>query len=249
MNTTTADLPALVEWLDQRLYPEYEDRWDTKMFADALRAHLDDSSVVLDLGAGRGHLPELDIRDAAAHVCGVDPDEVVLTNRQLHEAHVVRDGRLPFDDETFDLVFSTHVWEHVESPIDFLREARRVLRPGGRYLSLTPNRRHYVGVLSTATPHRFHEWFNAKRGRDHEDTFPTYHRLNTHRAIEGAACASGFRVLELEAHEHRPEYLRFSTPTYLLGAAWERVVNASSRLAGLRVSLLAVLEATKPGAA
>ncbi|MEI8000910.1 MAG: class I SAM-dependent methyltransferase [Actinomycetes bacterium] len=97
---------------------------------------------VLELGAGTG----LNVRRYA----GVD--RVVLTEPmepmrrrlagRLGEARVpveVVDApaeRLPFDDATFDTVVSTLVICSVADPVAALREVRRVLRPGGRFLFL-----------------------------------------------------------------------------------------------------------------
>ncbi len=47
------------------------------------------------------------------------------------------DSTLPIDDESFDVVLSTQVLEHVADPGVYLAEAHRVLRPGGRLLLST----------------------------------------------------------------------------------------------------------------
>lgn len=49
--------------------------------------------------------------------------------------------RLTFADDTFDLMVSSHVLEHVPDPTLALAEAYRVLRPRGRYIFTIPGRR------------------------------------------------------------------------------------------------------------
>jgi SAM-dependent methyltransferase len=46
---------------------------------------------------------------------------------------------LEFSDCEFDVVFCSHVLEHVDSPVNLLREAWRVLRPDGMVLIAVPN--------------------------------------------------------------------------------------------------------------
>jgi SAM-dependent methyltransferase len=50
----------------------------------------------------------------------------------------IREGRLPFEDEFFDLVASNQVMEHVADLDGVLREIHRVLKPGGTVLSIFP---------------------------------------------------------------------------------------------------------------
>ena len=50
---------------------------------------------------------------------------------------------LPFRPSSFDLVISTDVIEHLVDPNAFLREARRVLRPGGHLMIASDNTLHF----------------------------------------------------------------------------------------------------------
>lgn len=45
---------------------------------------------------------------------------------------------IPFDDQTFDVVFCNHVLEHVESDIKVMQEIRRVMKPGGWAILQSP---------------------------------------------------------------------------------------------------------------
>jgi ubiquinone/menaquinone biosynthesis C-methylase UbiE len=102
---------------------------------------------VLDAGCGGGGMP-LSLAEEASMVVGIDPaprfqDAGVRLGRErgsrnLHFAQA--DGMaLPFADGVFDLVLSHAVIEHVADAPLYLREAARVLAPGGHvYLSTSP---------------------------------------------------------------------------------------------------------------
>jgi 2-polyprenyl-3-methyl-5-hydroxy-6-metoxy-1,4-benzoquinol methylase len=102
---------------------------------------------VLDLGCSPGHLA-MALTKAGFEVQGVDLNAVWLAKyapgwaERLRITHVdIEQERLPFPDESFDLVIFTEVLEHiaVTDPRVVLQEIRRVLAPGGRMLLSTPN--------------------------------------------------------------------------------------------------------------
>jgi SAM-dependent methyltransferase len=180
----------------------------------------------------------MDFRGLGVEVYGIDPDQRVLQNPMLNTAKVARAEWIPFEDRVFDVVFADNVLEHLESPEVVFREVCRVLRPGGLFLFKTPNRWHYMPTIARLTPHAFHGFYNRLRGRETVDTFPTYYRANSRSRIGALARRAGMVVRSVEFVEGRPEYLRISPATYLLGYLYERVVNSLPSLAGLRVVIL-----------
>jgi SAM-dependent methyltransferase len=241
-----------IAWLDRSFYPEFRDNWDDELFREIVGRHLRPDALILDVGAGAGIVSQMDFRGQVARVVGIDPDPRVRDNPYLDEAYIGVAERTPFAEGSFDLVFADNVLEHIADPDEFLREVRRILKPGGLFLGKTPNRWHYVPLIARLTPHAFHELVCSLRGRAAANTFPTFYRLNSPAQIRRAAARAGLETVALELVEGRPEYLRISALSYLLGLAYERAVNAVPSLALLRVLIIATLRkpyATEPRAA
>jgi ubiquinone/menaquinone biosynthesis C-methylase UbiE len=231
----------MVERLDRALYPRHSRNWDNCIFRDWVLSNLSPEAVILDVGAGAGIVQQMNFKGMVAKVCGIDLDPRVECNPMLDEAKLSDAGRIPYPDATFDVAFADYVMEHLADPMAVLGEVYRVLRPGGVFLFKTPNKTHYMPTIARMTPHRFHRFVNRLRGRAEADTFPTLYRANTVADVRKLAASAGFTVDRLERIEGRPEYLRITWPTYLVGAAYERVVNMFDFLAIFRILLIAQL--------
>ena len=48
-------------------------------------------------------------------------------------------------------------------------------------------------------------------------------------------------VQDLQLVEGRPEYMRIAAPLYLLGILYERIVNSTELLSGMRILLIGTL--------
>lgn len=95
---------------------------------------------VLDLGCGDGRLTA---HLQARRLTGADASRVALGRARatLPQAQLVQvepDGRLPFDDTSFDLVLCAETVEHARDVQGLLSEARRILRPGAMLAITTP---------------------------------------------------------------------------------------------------------------
>jgi SAM-dependent methyltransferase len=234
-------MPSLVQHIDRALYPGIESNWDDAFLRRSILGHLSPQSVILDLGAGAGVVTHMNFRGLAARVCGVDVDARVVSNPMLDEGKVGDAERIPYDDTQFDLVFADNVLEHLQNPAGVFKEVARVLKPGGVFIFKTPNRHHYMAMVSRLTPHRFHQIYNSWRGREEADTFPTHYRANTRGDVTRLAQNASLLPESVSCIEGRPEYLRLTAATYIVGAIYERIVNAIPALEAFRIALVGVM--------
>jgi SAM-dependent methyltransferase len=213
----------------------------TQRYYALIRPHVTPQAVVLNLGAGPAtRRPDRHFHGQAKRIVGADIDPVVLENDEVDEAVVIDGKSLPFEDNCFDVVYCDFVLEHVEFPQPLFDDVHRVLKPGGNFFFRTPNFTHYVALGSYMTPQWVHERFaNRMRGLDAEahDPWPTFYRANTPGTIRRLARKAGFAQTHLELVETEPSYLKFHPAAFLVGVAYERLVNSTPMLAGLRASI------------
>jgi SAM-dependent methyltransferase len=198
----------------------------TEVYASLVREHLRPESRVLDLGCGRGGLVEQ--LDHPLHLLtGLDPDfqslrEHRLAGSQPPLARVAGlSHRPPFEDGSFDLVCASWVLEHLSNPSSDLGQIARILRPGGIFIFITPNKGHplvrfnrLIGRFSAAQDRVVESLY----GRAPADTFPAYYRANDRDTLHRLALGSGLSLAELRAIPD-PSYLAFNTPLFHL-ACW-----------------------------
>ncbi len=217
---------------------------DYEVFRRTVVAECVPGCVALDVGAGRGAPPAINLRGRAGRVIGIDMTDDIRRNPNLDECHVGSVEHMPFlASGSIDLAFARYVAEHLERPVEALREIRRVLKPGGRFLFITPNRRHYVPAIASRLGTGLHKVVNSIRGRPAEDTFPTVYALNTPEEIATVASSAGFADCDVQLFETQPNYLTFHPLLFAAGVVYERAVNGLSALARVRGSIVAFLVA------
>jgi ubiquinone/menaquinone biosynthesis C-methylase UbiE len=206
---------------------------------------------VLNVGAGPTPEPALRrLRGEVGRLVGVDVDPIVMTNEDLDEAHLSDGVSLPFPDGEFDFVYSDWTIEHVQKPVPFLREVRRVLKSGGQFFFRTTNRGHYVTMVAAHTPHWFHKLL-ANRVRDMTSKdhvpYPTYYLMNSPAVVRRNLQTAGFDQIEVELIEPYPVYLVFNPLAFRIGIAYERLVNRWAWSSRFRLILITHARAAQPG--
>jgi len=215
--------PAVRE-LWSRYYPDS----GANFFSELVAARVRPADHVLEIGAGsgQGRQQSFELRGKVARYTGIDPDPRVLSNPFLDESRIARADSLPFDRESFDVVFHTFVAEHFESPLACNREIARVLKRGGLLLFQTPSRYYYPMLVARITPHWFHEFYVGRFGsrRAKNEIFPTYYRLNDGKCVTAQLQDCGFECT-VRHISTPPGYLRFSSASFLAGVLIERTLE------------------------
>jgi ubiquinone/menaquinone biosynthesis C-methylase UbiE len=114
------------------------DHFIARMRFRAAYPHLTPGSRVCDLGCGL-EMAFLDFaEDKIAQGVGVDDQVESGTHGRWRRVHADLRARLPFEDAEFDLVVMLAVFEHLLEPEAVLREACRILVPGGSLIMTWP---------------------------------------------------------------------------------------------------------------
>lgn len=122
----------------QEVYEEY---------AKSIQAYVKPiDSIVLDIGSGTWRIPSTIAKYGYKKVVGLDyfSEEKLIEYRAKLDApnvelHSYETSKIPFDDNSFDVVTSLCVLEHIVYVEDFLNEIHRVLKPGGICIIKCPN--------------------------------------------------------------------------------------------------------------
>lgn len=123
------------------------------------------SALVLDVGCGAAYQCSV-LRSRGYNVVCTD----LANNATYTNLDVLSDCTyLPFKDNSFDVVYASHLLEHVEDRSNALREMKRVLDPDGDIYVIVPTWIWKIGQLLTYYPElaaRFVKWVLRKERQD-----------------------------------------------------------------------------------
>jgi 2-polyprenyl-3-methyl-5-hydroxy-6-metoxy-1,4-benzoquinol methylase len=104
-------------------------------------------SRILDVGCGYGNYTRFfSINENS--VTGLDIQDIRVKKFRPYFKFVKYNGKIfPFQKETFDVITSFDVIEHVQDDMLFIKEIKRVLKPKGKILIATPNRQRLVNHI------------------------------------------------------------------------------------------------------
>lgn len=144
---------------------------------------------VLEIGCGDGHMLNCFRRVKTHHVetCGVDLSSQAVAKAKAagHQAWAGRFEDIAVPEEVFDLVYASHVIEHVPDPLSFVLKVRQALKPGGIFAFWTPN----IDALDA-------KWFRRQHwGQYH---FPRHWVFYTPGTVRRLAELTGFELVGID---------------------------------------------------
>ena len=136
---------------------------------------------VLDLGCGDGHFSARTFSNSKMQ--GIDPSFKSLLSAKVYNYYLglicARGDQLPFKDYSFKTTISNSVLEHIPYVDSVIRENKRVLQPGGKFIITVPNS-NFTNNLSIAVffenlgikpiANAYRRFFNLISRHHHPDT-------------------------------------------------------------------------------
>ena len=170
---------------------------------DKVVAHLKQytSPKVLDIGCGRKSDIGRYLKEQRSHalIHGADLDEYSLKNTDVDELFICDAAEMPFEDGSYDVVFSQFLLEHVQDSQKTVNSIARVTAPGGLAALIIPNPTSPASTVAKLTPYSFHLYFKRKIQKyDNvsEDTFPTFFAFKSVNTLKAQMQKAGFTDIE-----------------------------------------------------
>lgn len=214
--------------LQKRIIPNL--KFNQLFYEDFIRSFASETTTWLDAGCGHHILPswrlsqECELVKRVNKVVGCDIDDSIRQHRTIRNRVVCNLEYLPFKNNSFNLVTTNMVVEHLSEPASVFLEFKRILIDQGVLIIHTPNLWSGLPFISKLIPQKIKNYFISKiEGRVENDIFPTKYRANTKKKIKKLLNTQGFMELKTSFLSSQA-YFYFCLPIAFLELLWIKIL-------------------------
>ena len=161
-----------------------------------------DKTIILDIGGISSYYDALKMIVPRGELCllNINPNEVKEVNTSIVEDAT----ELPFKDETFDVIMSFDLIEHLINPDNLLAESFRILKRGGWFVISTPNLADFYSRMTFLfgyTPFSYNpSKFRVAAPFSKLNTNMGHKSVFTYKGLKQVLSIHGFEVIKSEGY-------------------------------------------------
>jgi ubiquinone/menaquinone biosynthesis C-methylase UbiE len=205
-------------------------------------------SAIIDVGGGARCV--FASKCSGSRIIAVDISASELEkNRDVSDCQVADvTQRIPVADSSCDIVASRYVLEHLQGVDRFVHEAYRVLKPGGVFITLFPNKRSPFSLINRVLPSSVARrvGYALKDGGKEFGIFPAYYEYCAPMPFRRLLESQGFVSVEVRVSYSQAGYFNFFLPLALGFLCYEWVISRL-KLIGLSAHVLVCAHKPRSG--
>jgi ubiquinone/menaquinone biosynthesis C-methylase UbiE len=153
--------------------------------------------------------------------------------------------QIPVADNSSDVVASRYVLEHLQGVERYVQEAYRILKPGGVFITLFPNKCAPFSLINRVLPASVARWVGyalKDKGKEY-GIFPAYYEYCSPGAFRRLLQSQGFTSVDVRVSYSQAGYFNFFLPLAVVFLCYESLI---SRLNLVTLSAHVLVCAHKP---
>ena len=210
-----------------KIFPNTKHSW-YKHYREEVRRNLADNISVLDIGGGKRCAFADECREhTGVKIIALDVSAEELAFNNDADEKIVFDltscKRVPLEDESVDMVTSSSVLEHLNDLESAVKEVSRIIKPGGKFISVFPCKFALFAIINQLIP----GWLARKivfavfPGREKIGIFRAYYDRCYYPALKNLLSRNGFSNVDFMFDYNQAGYFAFFVPFGLIALLWD----------------------------
>lgn len=199
-----------------------------KYYTDHVKASISDGMTILDIGGGKScsFASSRKFFDRIKIIALDVSQEELDYNHDVDEKivfDIASGGRVPIDDNTMDMVTSSSVLEHLKNLDNVVKEVSRIIKPGGKFISVFPCKFALFAIINQMLPN----WlarkilFSIMPESKGICGFKAYYDSCYYPAIQRLLVKNGFEDINFAFQYSQSGYFAFFAPFAIISLLWD----------------------------